>query len=256
MENNENTTGTTTDNKLEDSMHKEEPTKNSLKEKTDLKKWLYSFILKNKNGEELKFFILKPPRSLRQNGEIQYAKQLANFVKAGLLPKAAWSTILENLGGTVSESDAENYNNARKSFFENSIELNKINQKSDLSEEDHTKIAKLKENLLASQSAMQTFELEQIYIFENTAEAKARNATIQWWLSQLSYKNETENFFHGETFDEKMDWYDDLDPDNEDDAFLIKVAQKFNYLITMWFLNRANSWDDFDSINVSFTDDK
>lgn len=220
---------------------------NSENEKPDFdtKKWIYSFVTKNNKGEEKRFYILKPSRTLRQLGEVEYAKQLASFVKAGLLPKAAWNTILENLGGTVSNAEAEAYTQAKRTFFESSIELNKLNQLPELSESQKLKKIKLELNIEESKRDIQTFELEQIYIFENTAEAKARNATIQWWLTQLSYESESDKFFKGDNFDEMLDWYDNLSQDSEDEAFLIKIGQRFNYLITLWFLNRISSWQDF-----------
>lgn len=222
----------------------------------DLKKWLYSFVIKDGENSH-KFYILKPTRTLKQRGEIEYAKQLSMFVKSGLLPKAAWSTILDNLGGTISESDAKEYEENRKAFIEKSIELEKLT-KSDTEEnidgEKQIKIATLKADISIAQLTMQRFELEQVYIFENTADAKARNATIQWWLSELAYKNENESFFKGNTFEEKMDWYDGLSPENNTDAIMLRAGKKFSYLITIWFLGRVNSWEDFYSADQE--DDK
>jgi hypothetical protein len=218
---------------------------NEIKADFDTKKWLYAFKAKNPKGEENTFYILKPSRSLRQMGEIEYAKQLASFVKSGLLPKAAWNTILENLGGTISESEAQQYTDARKKFFEYSIELNKLEQISELNEEQKVKQAQLQEEIDQVKKDIQTFELEQIYIFENTAEAKARNMSIQWWLTELAYKNENEKFFEGTSFDQKLDWYDGLNLDDENDVYLVKIGQRFNYLITLWFLNKINQWQDF-----------
>lgn len=216
----------------------------------DTKKWLYMFEMETPSKEKKKFFILKPNRTLKQSGDIEYAKQLAVFVKAGLLPKAAWNTILENLGGTISDKDAQDYNSAKRDFFTFSIELNTLEQNPSPTEEQSARIVELKEDIEQTKTNIQTFELEQMYIFENTAEAKARNATIQWWLSQLSYSSETEQFFVGKTFDEKMDWYDGLDPDKEDEAFKLRVGQRFNYFITMWALNRIASWLDFKDVDV------
>lgn len=216
----------------------------------DTKKWLYVFEMEAPNKEKKKFFILKPSRTLKQSGDIEYAKQLAIFVKAGLLPKAAWNTILENLGGTVSDKDAQGYNSAKRDFFTFSIELNTLERVESPTEEQKARIEELKQEIERTKTDIQAFELEQMYIFENTAEAKARNATIQWWLSQLSFASENEPFFVGKTFDEKMDWYDSLDPDNEEDAFKLRVGQRFNYFVTMWALNRVSSWLDFKDVDV------
>lgn len=234
-----------------DSSQDVEKNKEEIKADFDTKKWLYAFKSKNLKGEENTFYIAKPSRSLKQMGEIEYAKHLAIFVKSGLLPKAAWSTILDNLGGTVSDSDAKNYTDSRKKFFELSMELNGLDQLGSLNDEQQSKRLELEQGIEEAKRDIQGFELEQIYIFENTAEAKARNMTIQWWLTELSYKNENEKFFKGDSFDAKLDWYDELNPDNEDDAYIIKMGQKFNYLITLWFLNKINGWQDFVTVDSS-----
>ena len=64
-------------------------------------------------------------------------------------------------------------------------------------------------------------------------------------MTELAYKSENDLFFEGENFDEKMDWYDDLDPNKPEDALKLRAGQKFSYLVTMWFLNRISSWEDF-----------
>jgi hypothetical protein len=213
----------------------------------DKKKWLYAFNAKDNDGNDKTFFILKPTRSMRQLGELEYAKQLAFYVKNGLLPKAAWNTILDNLGGTISEPDAKKYADARREFFDLSIEKGKLEVKSNLTKSEKDKLEELNFKIEDAKSTIQSMELEQIYVFENTAEAKARNHTIQWWLVNMAYKSESESFFPGKTIDEKLDWYDSLDSsnDNKNDEFLISVGQRINYLVTLWFLGRVSTPEEF-----------
>jgi hypothetical protein len=217
--------------------------------KLDLKKWLYAFEA-TINGVTKKMYIAKPTRSLRQLGDIEYAKQLAFFVKAGLLPKAAWSTILDNLGGTVSNSEAEGYSDSRRKYFELSIELSQIKEE-DRTEEEKVRANEIETQLSELRDTMQSFELEQAYIFENTAEAKARDNTIQWWLCQLSHEGEKAKFFQGKNSEEMLDWYDALDITDEKEKELFNIGRRFNYLITMWFLGRIASHDDFEAVDKS-----
>lgn len=219
----------------------------------DKKKWLYSFIVKDDAGVSYRFFIKNPSRTQKQNGEIEYAKQLAKFVKAGLLPKAAWSTILENLGGTVSDADAEQYSAAKRLFFEVGIRLNELNQLAELSEEQKDEKIDLEIQIDEAKKRIQSFELEQIYIFENTAEAKARNATINWWMTELAYKDESTPFFVGQSLDEKLDWYEDLDENDAAQKISLKAGQRFSYFISLWFLNRISSFEDFESADGDST---
>jgi hypothetical protein len=212
----------------------------------DDKKWLYAFYGKL-NGENKKFYILKPNRKLRQNGELEYARQLAKFVREGLLPKAAWGTILDNSGGTISESEAKNYSTLRTEYFELALELSKLQQK-ESNEENQKKIEDVIFKIDSAKNKIQSFELEQVYIFENTAEAKARNSTIEWWLCNISYDQDGKLFFQGETQDDKLDWYDALDTQKDEE--LLKIGHKFSYLITLWYLNRINTKEDFKNIDV------
>lgn len=224
----------------------------------DKNKWLYSFELKNPTGELERFYLLKPGRIVRQEGEIEYAKQLAFFVKKGLLPRAAWNTILQNLGGTVSEKELEEYAGWRAKRWENEIKLGKLNLKSELSEKEQKE-----KDFLATEDSdlrekIQSFELNQIYVFENTAEAKARNQTILWWLTKLSYKTTTDGivqFFEGETFEDKLDFYDSFSSQTDEGQYLIKIAQKFNYFITLWFLGRISTYEQFAEVDVDKTID-
>ena len=218
----------------------------------DKHKWLYSFEIKNPAGELQRFYLLKPGRIVRQDGEIEYAKQLAFFVKKGLLPRAAWNTILQNLGGTVSENELQEYAGWRAKRWENEIKLGKLNLKSDLTDKDQKEKDKLADLDAELREKIQAFELNQIYVFENTAEAKARNQTILWWLTTLAHRtvgDSIEKFFEGDTFEEKLDFYDGFDAETEEGEYLIKVAQKFNYFVTLWFLNRVSTYEQFAEID-------
>ena len=236
--------------KIDKNIENSAETKEELEDiKIDSKKWLYAFYSKL-NGENKKFYILKPNRKLRQEGELEYAKQLAKFVKAGLLPKAAWGTILDNSGGTISESEAQSYTQAKNTFFELSLELNKLQQQ-ESNEERNKKVEDLMLDIEIVKNKIQSFELEQIYIFENTAEAKARNATIEWWLCKLSTCENEVLFFEGKNIEEQLDWYDSLDPNKEEEFEKIKIGQKFSYLITLWYLNKISSFEEFKEADLS-----
>jgi len=247
IENNINTTPSEdVTNNIENLKTKEDAEK--LLENIDLKKYLYSFYAKA-NGENKKFFILRPNRKLKQAGELEYAKQLAKFVKAGLLPKAAWGTILDNAGGTISDSDAENYSNSKNKFFELSLELGRLQQQ-DKTDENETKIQEVMFDIEAVKNQIQSFELEQIYVFENTAEAKARNATIEWWLCNLAVEENDELFFKGKDIEDRLDWYDSLNSGDKTEQELLKIGQRFSYLITLWFLNRVSSQEEFKEADI------
>jgi hypothetical protein len=230
-----------------------------------MNKWLYEFdaknILKKEDGSQetliKKFAILKPNRRLREDGELFYAAETSRFAKAGVLPKAAWGTILSNGGGSISEREREQYGTLLLKFRDLSFELQSILIKG---EGEKTEAEKLRSNELINdlddiRRDIQNFESSQIAIFENTAEAKARNRTILWWVMNLSYKQDGEKYepvFKGESFEDKLSDYDNLEENEDTNEFLLGCVRRITYLITLWFLGRAENEEDFKSFDQNF----
>ena len=230
-----------------------------------MNKWLYEFeaknLLKKEDGSQemitKKFALLKPNRRLREDGELFYATETSRFAKAGVLPKAAWGTILSNGGGSISEQEREQYGNLLLKFRDLSFELQSILIKG---EAERTESEKLRSNDLINElddirKEIQNFEASQIAIFENTAEAKARNRTILWWVMNLSYEKDGENYkpiFKGDNFEEKLLQYDGLEENENKYEFLLGVIRRITYLITLWFLGRADTSEDFEAFDKSF----
>jgi len=224
------------------------------------KTWMYKFEVINKinkdNGETVeekaKLALLKPNRKLKEDGELFYAKEVSRFAKAGVLPKAAWGTILSNGGGSISEKEREVYGELLLKFRDASFELQSIliKTESERTEAEKKRSDEIIIELDEIRKEIQSFESSQISIFENTAEAKARNRTILWWVLFTSYieKNgEYVSFFDGETFDEKLNSYDIFEDLNSENNINLIAIRRLTYLITLWFLGKVETEEDFDS---------
>lgn len=231
----------------------------------NMNKWLYEFdakntIKKDDGSQETiikKFALLKPNRRLREDGELFYAAETSRFAKAGVLPKAAWGTILSNGGGSISDQEREQYGNLLLKFRDLSFELQSILIKG---EGERTESEKLRSDQLINdlddiRRDIQNFEASQISIFENTAEAKARNRTILWWVMNLSYEKDGDNYksiFIGENFEEKLLQYDNFEEDENKYEFLLGVIRRVTYLVTLWFLGKAETKEDFELFDKNF----
>lgn len=222
----------------------------------DNKKWYYEFVYNNlKTGAAEKFSILKPNRRIREDGELFFASETSRFAKAGVLPKAAWNTILSNGGGTISDSERENYGKLLVEFRDKSFDIQALLIKSEgnRTAEENKRLDDLLLELDDIKKNIQSFESEQINIFENTAEAKARNRTILWWVLQLAYKFDGEKyvaFFEGDSFNDKLDNYDLIEESGS--VELSDVIKRFTYLVTLWFLGRINTVEDFKSFDDDY----
>jgi hypothetical protein len=234
----------------------------------DNKKWYYKFQgsrqVNNEDGtsttETASFAILKPNRKMREEGELFFASETSRFAKAGVLPKAAWNTILSNGGGTISDDQREVYGGLLNQFRDKSFELQSLLVKTDgeRNEEEKAKLDKLTVEMEEIRRKIQSFESQQINIFENTAEAKARNRAILWWVTNLAYKEVDGNYvplFNEETFEQKLDKYDEIEQ-AEDNGFMMGMLRKITYLITLWFLGRAEKEEDFAEFSLALESDK
>ena len=227
------------------------------------KKWLFEFEINTKkddSSEEVitkKFGILKPNRKMKEDGELFYASETSRFAKAGVLPRAAWNTILSNGGGSISEKDRELYGELLLKFRDLTLELQSILLKTDSEKTDAEKLRsdELFKELDIVRKDLQSFESSQIEIFENTAEAKARNRSILWWTLFLSYEfngDKAEHIIPGDSFEEKLDYYDNLYDAEVKNDFELSLLRRFTYLITVWYLGKANSKDDFKIFNENY----
>jgi hypothetical protein len=222
-------------------------------------KFLYKFEVKSGDTSRV-FGIAKPSRRLKEDGEIMFAAQTSKFVKAGILPKAAWSTLLSNGGGSISDQDRELYGNLLISLRDKSFELQKIlvirEGSTGLDKEAEKKIDELTIELNDIKNDLQAFENTQASIFENTAEAKARNKTIMWWVCKISKEitpDSVEDILKGADYDEKLDYYDSLEDEEDKNKDILFVLRRMTYLITLWFLGRISTEDDFKLYDKEFS---
>jgi hypothetical protein len=225
------------------------------------KKWYYKFStekeVKNADGtsqkQVLNFAILKPNRRLREDGELFYASEISRFAKAGVLPKAAWNTILSNGGGSISDQDRELYGELLTSFRDKTFDIQSLLIKSDgnRTDEDKKVLDSLTTELESIRRQIQSFESSQINIFENTAESKARNRAILWWVTNLFYQESNGDFvkfFDKANLDDNLDRYDEIE-ESDDDELTKSSIRRVSYLVTLWFLGRADTEEDFKELD-------
>lgn len=219
------------------------------------KKYLYSFEAKDESGAARKFAILKPNRKVKEEGELYYASKLSQFISAGILPKILWDKMFKDSGGIIAQSDRKEYSDLFEELSTNRNAIDKISVKPESSRtaEEKTELEKLQAQNVLIRKEMQDLEFIQINAFENTAEAKARNKTIVWWAANLAVEEspsgKTEYLLGSGDIDEKLDNYDNFVESND---FLTGVFSRVNYLVTVWYLGSAETFEDFKNLDEEF----
>jgi hypothetical protein len=221
-------------------------------------------IIKNEQGEELKvlrkvktkvphkFFLKKPTRSMHDEADLYYGVRLSEGIKAGLLTNMMLAKRFADDGGTVSETDKSRYGKLYLALFDKYKDYHKLNLKSPLERtpEENQQFEELKRFIVNAQNELVKFETSQSALFDNTAEIRARNKTVLWWILHLSYKynekGEVEPFFPGETLEERLAIFDTVD--ESEDEFIKLIVRKLTFFTTFWYTGRCNTQEDFEQM--------
>jgi hypothetical protein len=181
--------------------------------------------------------------------------KLSQFISSGILPKIVWDKIFKDNGGIISETDKKEYSDLFIQLAElrNSINSLSVKLEKDRTEQEQFKIEVLEGQAIEARKRMQELEMSQINAFENTAEAKARNRTIVWWAATLAAEELEDgvnmSILGAGSVDERLDNYELI---VESDEFLTDVFSRINYLITVWYLGSASSFEDFKSLDEEY----
>ena len=251
-------------------------------------KWIYTFTLnkevnvsksetsKNDAGEEITitktvkekrpfiFKIKKPNRKIIDEGDIFFAAKVGEYLKAGLLSKSLISKRFENDGGDLSEDIKKKYTETINDFYNFQLELGKLKEKpeNELTEEEKNKIEELRADISELKQVLTDFEIQRTSIYDQSAESKALNKQIFWYILALTNWDEGKEgvefkpYFAGKTFEERCDAYDKIEEDENNSEFFLSLTGKLAFAISYWF-NSGNkaSQKDIDDAQNSMTNE-
>tara|TARA_R110000751_G_scaffold77108_1_gene155476 strand:- start:345 stop:1142 length:798 start_codon:yes stop_codon:yes gene_type:complete len=195
-----------------------------------------------------KFFLRRPTRSMTDEAELYYGVRLAEGIKAGLLTRALLEKRFENDGGTRSDGENEEYKRIIEKLQSFHREQSKILD-IDLKKRTPVQKKRLKEldsEIKPTRRSLRDLQLVEDSLYEETAESRARNKVILWWMLHLAHIEEGEketDFFGKGSFEDRLERYDEIDEGEE--FFEIVVARKFAYYVSFWFVGRPNTQKEF-----------
>jgi hypothetical protein len=222
-------------------------------------------VSKNEQGDEVKtikkvkkeipldFAIKKPNRVMFEDAELFYGIRLSESIKLGLIPKALIVKRFENDGGALSSVEEKRVKELITKLSELQKDLYLYNSKSESArtENDDSNFRLNLEQVQNIRQELIEIEKTKSEIFEQTAENRARNKTIMWWVLNLAHKKDGNDFipfFKGETFEEKIKHYDEIE--ESDNEFLKKILIRFAYLITFWYVGKITDEKDFKEVDL------
>lgn len=207
---------------------------------------------KIKTTVPVKLAIKKPTRSFFDEAELFYGVRLSEGIKAGLLTRALLAKRFNNDGGVLSEEEQKEYNDLYNKFFNLQTDFQKLSlkQESLRTDEEKSELSKVIEDMTEAREMIQKYEMAQANLFEQTAENRARNKTIMWWVLQLSLiegeDKKLKELFGDGSYEDKLKKYDEIE---ESELGLEKIAlQKLLYLISFWYIGRAATQEEFSKL--------
>jgi hypothetical protein len=200
-----------------------------------------------------KYFLKKPTRALFDEAELFYGVKLSEGVKAGLLTRTLLNKRYVDDGGILADKAKNAESDAYKDLYDAQNELQRLDALEEKDRPDYfqTKKQELQDKISVIKNSLTELEMQKESLFDNTAETRARNKVITWWILFLSYyeKNGEKQPFFGEgDYEARMNKYDEIF--ESEDPHLIKAANAFIYFISFWYVGRAVTKEDFDLLKT------
>ena len=200
-----------------------------------------------KKKVDKKYFLRKPTRKLFDQAELFYGVQLSEGIKAGLLTRALLQKRFSNDGGTLGEKEREEWATLYSDIFDKQVEIQRLALLDDRSPEEEAKFLNSKEFLKDARVRIQEFEMQQSSLYDQTAENRARNKTILWWVLHLGHyiNNDAEEkpFFGDGEYEDRILIYDRLE--EEEDEYVAECINKFFYYVSFWYVSKTSDPEQF-----------
>lgn len=213
-------------------------------------------IIKVKKEIPFNIYIKKPNRSELEDGDMFYSLELNKFIKMGLLTKAMLAKQYGNQGGVWSEKEQKMYADLLYKMHQKQIEVQQfsiLGENGKLSKRQQEKLDQATREMSDAKRELTEYEMLQNSLFDHTADVKARNRTIMWYILHMSYFVEGESedapfeeMFEGDDYDAKYRSYEDKE-ELKDELFSRSI-DKISSIVTVWYISGEQQREGLDKI--------
>ena len=191
------------------------------------------------------FVIKQPTRRQMEEADMEYSIEMSKCVKKGVLTKAMLMNKYTDTGGMLSEKDAQELSKLYGKLGELQTDFTALNLKSQ-SKASESKKSEVSKDMAELRRTIATAETNFSALLNHTADTRAQNKVIVWYLltlTNLEKDGKLESFFTGETFEEKKDHFYKME--EEEDELLEVVYDKITAFISFWYFSSSASESDF-----------
>lgn len=217
-------------------------------------KKLHTFQVNYKVADEDKtrnVIIAKPsPRQLEE-GEMEYAGTISNFVRKGVMTRAMLYKQYEDKGGGIlPEHVQEKIYKAKLEYATKAALLTKLEAKKDkdITAEDRIEKAKLTSEILELQNELVNAETAKDSVYNISADKLTMDKMIFWWIFELvRYQNEesdeAKKLFDKDNYEANKELFYQLEED--EDPFWNAAKNRIFGMVWFLYYNQSATAEDF-----------
>ena len=182
--------------------------------------------------------IKQPNRREMEEAELEFSIEMSKCIKQGILTKAMLSKKYSDSGGLMAEEDAKALSRLYMRYAELSNDLTRLTTKPNQTATEKEKIKTRSGKIGEVRKEIVDMETNYASLFNHTADSRAANKAVTWYLLNLSYlrKNEEEEaapIFKGETFQDKVDEYYRLE--EEGSELYHMISSRLATYVSYWY---------------------
>tara|TARA_Y100000592_G_C5482423_1_gene326502 strand:+ start:3793 stop:4521 length:729 start_codon:yes stop_codon:yes gene_type:complete len=240
----------------------------------NIKKEIYSFDVKIKTEEEesskdYRIIIKAPNRSESEEADLQYSIEISNLLKKGVLTRAMLLKKYDELTGGDQhrlKRHMEQIREKSREYHLASYDLGELlvrnKDKKRVAKKDKDTIEELKLKVSDLKQEIVLLEAEYSQLFEFTADSKAAQKQILWYVAHLCYYSEDDTqewqpLVPGENWEEKRDYLYEIEDSEESINPLIEQSiGKCLAFISLWYHSVNPSLQDFEELDNDINNGK
>jgi hypothetical protein len=192
----------------------------------------------------------QPARGENDKFRLFYGSQIKKAIDSGLMTKAVLvNKHIDGAGALISKETARRIADLTIGIEKLRNELIEFGTVKEEETEKKEKQVDILSRLVEHQREIQAIESSNQIIFQNTAESYAQERANLWLVFNQTYYqigDKTEPLFKGHTFEEKENFYFDLE--EKADPLYLAAHEKLALFWGMYSLGRASKFEDFEQI--------
>lgn len=204
--------------------------------------------------------IAKPTRRQRQDSQMEFSVEFSNCIKKGVLTKAMLMNRYSDTGGIISQAESKVMFDLTEEIKTAQGELLKLGvvPEAERTPEHAAKVSEVNATIFRLRKQLIEKETAYIGLFEHTADVKAQNHTVLWWILNLtqikdSPKSEFRPMFPGKTTEEREEVLYKLE-DSAAEIFNLSFKKVMN-VISYWYFTGVTETEEYERIIKDINDE-